>query len=49
MTSTTQNDLDVSKLLPPIQPDDHPQGGPDAPYVLVEYVDYEAPKAAIAH
>jgi protein-disulfide isomerase len=39
----TQQDLDLSKLLLPIQPDDHLQGAPDACYTLVEYGDYECP------
>ncbi len=43
MASPTQQDLDCSRLLLPIQPDDHVQGGPDAPYTLVEYGDYECP------
>jgi protein-disulfide isomerase len=43
MTSPTQNDLDLSKLLLPIQPDDHVQGAPDSRYTLVEYGDYECP------
>jgi formate-nitrite transporter family protein len=41
--SPTKEDLDLSKLLLPIQPDDHVQGAPDAPYTLVEYGDYECP------
>ncbi len=39
----TQDELDLSKLLLPIQPDDHLQGPPDARYTLVEYGDYECP------
>ncbi|MBV8833574.1 MAG: DsbA family protein [Acidobacteriaceae bacterium] len=35
--------LDYSKLLLPIQPDDHVQGRPEARYTLVEYGDYECP------
>ena len=35
--------MDLSKLLLPIQPDDHIQGAPDALYTLVEYGDYECP------
>ncbi len=42
MTSPTQN-LDLSKLLLPIQADDHVLGIPDARYTLVEYGDYECP------
>lgn len=43
MTSPSKDDLDLSKLLLPIQPDDHVQGAPDARYTLVEYGDYECP------
>jgi protein-disulfide isomerase len=43
VASPTQEDLDFSKLLLPIQPDDHIQGTPDARYTLVEYGDYECP------
>jgi protein-disulfide isomerase len=39
----TQEDLDLSKLLLPVQPDDHLQGAQDARYTLVEYGDYECP------
>jgi protein-disulfide isomerase len=39
----THQDLDLSKLLLPIQPEDHVQGSPDARYTLVEYGDYECP------
>jgi protein-disulfide isomerase len=38
-----QDELDLSKLLLPVQPDDHVQGVPDARYTLVEYGDYECP------
>lgn len=40
---TRQEDLDLSKLLLPVQPDDHVQGAPDARYTVVEYGDYECP------
>ena len=43
MASPTQEELDSSKLLLPIQPDDHVQGEPEARYTLVEYGDYECP------
>lgn len=35
--------LAMSKLLLPIQPEDHVEGSPDARYTLVEYGDYECP------
>jgi protein-disulfide isomerase len=44
MALPTKEDLDLSKLLLPIQPDDHIQGSPDALYTLVEYGDYECPE-----
>lgn len=43
MGSPVQSDLDLSRLLLPIQADDHVQGAPDARYTLVEYGDYECP------
>ena len=43
MTSPAPGSLDLSRLLLPIQPDDHVQGAPDADYTLVEYGDYECP------
>lgn len=43
MASPTQENLDSSKLLLPIQPEDHVQGPPEARYTLVEYGDYECP------
>ena len=39
----TKEDLDASRLLLPIQPNDHVEGNPDAQYTLVEYGDYECP------
>ena len=39
----SKDELDLSKLLLPVQPDDHIQGAPDALYTLVEYGDYECP------
>jgi protein-disulfide isomerase len=35
--------MDLSKLLLPIQPNDHVRGVPEALYTLVEYGDYECP------
>jgi protein-disulfide isomerase len=36
-----ENDAALSKLLLPIQPEDHIHGVPEARYALVEYGDYE--------
>lgn len=43
MTTPTLNEQELSRLLLPIQPDDHVQGAGDARYTLVEYGDYECP------
>jgi protein-disulfide isomerase len=43
MTSRLQDELDLSQLLLPLQPDDHVEGGEHARYTLVEYGDYECP------
>jgi formate-nitrite transporter family protein len=43
----TQDELDLSRLLLPIQPDDHVQGAPDARYTLVEYGDYQCPNCGL--
>jgi protein-disulfide isomerase len=43
VSSTLETNLDLSRLLLPIQEDDHVQGPPDARYTLVEYGDYECP------
>ena len=43
MASLSHEIPDISRLLLPIQPDDHIQGAPDAGYTLVEYGDYECP------
>lgn len=40
---STPETLDLSRLLLPIQPDDHVRGGEEARYTLVEYGDYECP------
>jgi protein-disulfide isomerase len=39
----TGNALELSRLLLPIQPDDHVQGSEDARLTLVEYGDYQCP------
>jgi protein-disulfide isomerase len=39
----TLDAVEYSKLLLPIQPEDHVQGEPDARFTLVEYGDYECP------
>lgn len=41
MASHTNESLDFSRLLLPVQPDDHVQGPPEARHTLVEYGDYE--------
>lgn len=41
--SPIETNLDSSRLLLPIRPDDHVQGAADARYTLVEYGDYECP------
>lgn len=43
MSSPTPTELEFSRLLLPIQPDDHVQGPPESLYTLVEYGDYECP------
>ena len=43
MITPTQGDLDLSRLLLPIQPGDHVYGLPEALYTFVEYGDYECP------
>jgi protein-disulfide isomerase len=39
----------MSRLLPPVGPDDHAQGSLTAPVTLVEYGDYECPHCGAAH
>jgi protein-disulfide isomerase len=43
LPATGQDAADFSKLLLPIQPDDHVQGESNARFTLVEYGDYECP------
>jgi protein-disulfide isomerase len=43
MSAPAPGSLDSSRLLLPIQLDDHVQGAGDAHYTLVEYGDYECP------
>jgi len=43
VTPLTPGDEALSKLLLPIQPEDHMHGLPEARYTLVEYGDYECP------
>jgi protein-disulfide isomerase len=43
VTPLTPDDAALSKLLLPIQPEDHIHGVPAARYTLVEYGDYECP------
>lgn len=43
MALPTKQDLECSRLLLPIQPEDHVQGPENALYTLVEYGDYECP------
>jgi protein-disulfide isomerase len=43
MALPTKEDLEWSRLLVPIRPEDQVQGSPDALYTLVEYGDYECP------
>jgi len=39
----------VSKLISPVKGHDHVQGSINAPYVLVEYGDYQCPYCGEAH
>jgi protein-disulfide isomerase len=43
LSNAAESELAVSKLLLPIQPEDHVEGSPNARYTLVEYGDYECP------
>ncbi|HEY7304026.1 MAG TPA: DsbA family protein [Bryobacteraceae bacterium] len=43
LRNAADSELAVSRLLLPIQPEDHVEGSPNARYTLVEYGDYECP------
>lgn len=43
LPESIEDRTDLSKLLLPIQPEDHVQGAADARFTLVEYGDYECP------
>ena len=43
LAKVSDDNLALSKLLLPIQPEDHVEGSPHAQYTLVEYGDYECP------
>lgn len=43
MSTPAPTEVDFSRLLLPIGPDDHVQGAAEARYTLVEYGDYECP------
>ena len=43
LANVSDDSLELSKLLLPIQLDDHVEGSPHAQYTLVEYGDYECP------
>lgn len=40
--------MSTQKKLPPLQPDDHVRGDPDAPVTIVEYGDYDCPHTRAA-
>lgn len=44
LSDAAGSELAVSRLLLPIQPEDHVEGSPNARYTLVEYGDYECPR-----
>ena len=44
LANVSDDNLELSKLLLPIQPDDHVEGSPHAQYTLVEYGDLGVPR-----